>query len=156
MPTLRTVLGIAGIGHVVALDDARQALTLLSRERFDAVFCGAGVAVDGRPFPAAARASRTAANRMIPLFLVHERACRGDVERARDDGVTDVLTSPISAQTVIDKLGTALARPKAFISTPNFFGPDRRTPRAAFEGLERRVRQPRKVTLAVKSDPAQR
>jgi two-component system, chemotaxis family, chemotaxis protein CheY len=152
MPTLRTVLGIVGVTRIEAMDDPGLALARLSAEQFDAVFCSAGVMLGGRPFAAAARASKTAVNRMIPIFVVHDRASRGDVERARDTGATDVLTNPISAQTIIDKLGTAIARPKAFISAPNFFGPDRRAPREGFEGPERRVRKPRKVAIAVKAD----
>lgn len=153
MPSLRTVLGIAGVTRIEMLDDPRQALALLSAEPIDAVFCSADAApVDGRSFAAAARAGGTVVNRMVPIFLVHDRASRVDVERARDTGVTDVLTCPISTRTIIDKLGLALCKPRSFISTSSFFGPDRRASRPGFEGPERRVRKPRKVSIAVKAD----
>ncbi len=153
MPALRTVLNVVGVTLIEALDDPRLALEKLSSERFDAVFCSADAVVADRSFALAARASKTAVNRMIPIFLVHDRARRGDVEQARDAGVTDVLTCPIRAQTIIDKLGAALTKPRSFIATSSFFGPDRRTARDGFEGQERRVRKPRKVTVAVKLDP---
>ena len=106
-----------------------------------------------------ARANAAALNPLIPLFELHERARRGDVERARDQGVTDILICPISPQTIITKLGAALERPRPFIAAPNFFGPDRRAKRTGFGGTERRVRKPRKVAIRVEfssSDKASR
>lgn len=153
MATLKSVLDIAGVTNVVQIDDARRALDILCSEHFDAVYCHeAAQRLGGQTFPRAVRANAKALNPLIPVFELHDAARRGDVERARDLGVTDILISPISPKTVFAKLEAALERPRPFISAPNFFGPDRRTRRDQFGGKERRVRKPRKVAINQRGD----
>ncbi|MEY4708414.1 MAG: hypothetical protein RJB58_2137 [Pseudomonadota bacterium] len=85
---------------------------------------------------------------MIPIFAVQERARRRDVEKARDIGVTDVLTTPISPKTVMTKLQAALTAPRPFIVANEFFGPDRRAKaRTPYYGLDRRTRVAKKAKL---------
>jgi two-component system chemotaxis response regulator CheY len=148
MTLLKSALRIAGINTVIQAENSRHALDRLSLEHFDAVFCDRAVeAVGGLSFPAAVRANVDVLNPMIPVFEFYERACRSDVERSRDSGVTDVLVCPISPKTLITKLNEALVRPRSFIAAPNFFGPDRRTSRHRFGGHDRRVRKPKKVVV---------
>lgn len=148
MKTLRSVLGIAGVTNVVPTEDSRRAVDMLSSEHFDAVFCDrAAEPVNGLSFPAAARANTAVLNPMIPIFELHDRASRGDIERARDTGVTDILVCPISPKTITTKLGTAFGNPRPFIAAPDFFGPDRRAPRDNFGGSDRRVRKPKRAQL---------
>jgi DNA-binding response OmpR family regulator len=85
---------------------------------------------------------------MIPIFALQERARRRDVIDARDEGVTDVITVPVSPRTLMRKLTAATLAPRPFIVAPDFFGPDRRA-RAGqvFAGKERRVRAARKAKV---------
>jgi CheY-like chemotaxis protein len=146
MTTLRSVLTIAGITNIVQVEDSRRALDLLSSEDFDAVFCGEDAQpLAGRPFAAAARAHAAILNPMIPIFEVHERPSRRDVEEARDRGASGILTCPISPKTLVDKLAAALSSPRPFVAAPDFFGPDRRAPRPGFRGQERRLRAPQRA-----------
>jgi hypothetical protein len=70
------------------------------------------------------------------------------VEIARDLGVTDVLTVPISPRTLASKLDTATHSPRPFIVSAEFFGPDRRArTRPAFHGAERRKRTGKKAKM---------
>jgi PleD family two-component response regulator len=143
---LRTVLSVAGVTRVVRMEQPDRALDLLRQERFAAVFCDTLALRGGMPFAVAARRAPAVLNPTIPLFVLHERARRRDVERARDLGATDVLTVPISPRTVSLKLKAALKAPRPFILAPPFFGPDRRVqdskPPA---GPERRMRPVRKA-----------
>ena len=87
-------------------------------------------------------------NPMIPIFVLQERARRRDVEKARDTGVTDVLTIPISPKTLVTKLQVATQSPRPFIVATEFFGPDRRAKsRPAFHGSERRKRVAKKTKV---------
>jgi CheY-like chemotaxis protein len=146
---LRSVLAIAGVSKVVHVEEGRRALELLSMEHFSAVFCSAGVeGVEERPFIVAARRSESMLNPMVPIFVLQERARRRDVEKARDTGVTDVLTMPMSPKTIIAKLQAAAQSPRAFIVATEFFGPDRRAKaRPAFFGADRRTRKARKAKV---------
>jgi len=87
---------------------------------------------------------------MSPLFIIYTNARQRQVEQARDIGVTDVLTHPVSASTIARKLQAALVAPRPFIAAPSFFGPDRRARRgAAWSGDERRTRTAKKTRVAV-------
>jgi two-component system chemotaxis response regulator CheY len=146
---LRSVLGIVGVGKVVHVEHPRRALELLTMEHFSAVFCDhAADATGERPFVVAARRSEIMLNPMIPIFVLQEHARRRDVEKARDIGVTDVLTTPISPRTVITKLRAATQTPRPFIAGTEFFGPDRRAGmRPAYYGSDRRKRAPKKTKI---------
>jgi len=146
---LRSVLGIIGIGQVVVVESSRRAIELLRMEHFSAVFCDREVeGLDGLSFPVAARRAKNLLNPMIPIFVLAEWARRSDVEKARDAGVTDVITVPISPRAVAFKFLTATQKPRNFIVAPEFFGPDRRANgRTPFLGRDRRLRTARKTRV---------
>ena len=148
---LRIALGLAGVGSVLSEPDSTRAIELLCSEPFAAVFCDSECEpVSGTHFTLAARRTTGVLNPMIPIFLLSSAAHRRAVERARDTGVTDILARPISAATILRKLRLAVARPRAFIAAPDFFGPDRRgSKRPSFVGTERRRRTARKLKLAL-------
>lgn len=145
---LRIVLTAAGVGHVVQLEDARKALSLLSSEHFDAVFVEE-THLDGLTFVRSARKRAGLRNPLIPIFAVYSGPRRRDVERARDLGVTSVICRPVSPKTISDKLLMALIKPRPFIAAPDFFGPDRRARPRAWRGRDRRKHTPRKSKILV-------
>ena len=146
---LRSVMNIAGVGKMVHGEEPRRALELLSMEHFHAVFYDDKVnRGDERPFLLAARRDEAMLNPMLPIFAFHERARRLDVEAARDLGVTDVLTIPISPKTLVTKLQVASHSPRPFIVATEFFGPDRRAKaRPAYYGSDRRKRLSKKAKM---------
>jgi CheY-like chemotaxis protein len=146
---LRTAFGIIGVNDVSAIADCEHAIQFLRNATVDAAFCDetAG-AVDGVPFPLAARRAEGVLNPMLPIFLVCSSPVRRQIESARDDGVTDVLVRPVSAATIIRKLRIAVIAPRPFILAGDFFGPDRRgNGRAPFVGQDRRTRMPKKLNV---------
>ena len=148
-PTLRTVLTAAGVTRITMMDEPRRALDTLCSERFNAVFVEGGTDLDGVSFAQAARRCPSLLNPMIPIFVVYGGARRRDVERSRDDGVTDVICRPMSPKTVGDKLRGALAAPRSFIAAPEFFGPDRRAKQRAWHGKDRRSLTPKKAKVVL-------
>ncbi|HEY4124710.1 MAG TPA: hypothetical protein VGM36_08860, partial [Rhizomicrobium sp.] len=89
---LRTTFGLLNLKSVVAMPTAASALEALRAHPFTAVFCDSGIEeVDGIPFTLAARRTAGVLNPMIPIFTLASFPSRADVERARDEGVTDVL-----------------------------------------------------------------
>ena len=147
MGLVRSILGIMGVTQILHLEENNRALELLTIEHFHAVFLD-GKAEDAEGFTVAARRRDGMLNPMIPIFAVQDRARRRDVEKARDTGVTDVVTTPISPKAIMAKLKAAQVAPRPFIVAPEFFGPDRRAKnRAPWSGSERRVRQARKTKI---------
>lgn len=140
---LRSILSIMGVTVIVHIEDTRRAIELLGKEAFHAVFYDPKVEpYIGMPFPVAARRQESMLNPLVPIFALQPRARQHDVEQARDAGVTDVITVPISPRTLMTKM---TATPRPFIVAQEFFGPDRRSKaRAPWWGSDRRTRAARK------------
>lgn len=151
---LRTAFGLLGMKHIAVVPESARAIEALRNQSFAAIFCDAAAdPYRNMTFPVAARRAHGVLNPMTPLFIVYGEARRRQVEQARDVGVTDVLTHPVSAATIARKLRGALAKPRSFIVAPSFVGPDRRTQRPdGWNGADRRKRAARKAKLAVPAD----
>ncbi|HEY0302352.1 MAG TPA: response regulator [Rhizomicrobium sp.] len=148
---LRTAFGLLGLKQVSAVAEPARAIEALRSQSFAAIFCDAGVEqFKGMTFPVAARQAPGIVNPMTPLFLIYTNAHQRQVEQARDVGVTDVLTHPVSAATIARKLQAAIKTPRPFIVAPTFFGPDRRGKRqGVWTGEERRKRVAKKTKVMV-------
>ncbi|HEY0282688.1 MAG TPA: hypothetical protein VGC27_08700, partial [Rhizomicrobium sp.] len=81
---LRTAFGILGLNRVSVIARSERAIQLMRDEDVDAVFCDeAAGAVDGLPFPLAARRAEGVLNPMLPIFLVCGSPVRRQIESAR-------------------------------------------------------------------------
>ncbi|MEJ1967167.1 MAG: hypothetical protein WDN03_00810 [Rhizomicrobium sp.] len=148
---LRTAFGLLGLRQITVTPESARAVEALRAQHFAAVFCDAAAEpFDDMPFPLAARRAPGVLNPMTPLFLIHSHARRRHIEIARDSGVTDVLTHPVSAATIARKLRIAIAEPRPFIAAPTFFGPDRRAGRPeTYKGPDRRTRIAKKTKITL-------
>ena len=78
--------------------------------------------------------------RFTPFIMVTGFAEKEQVAQARDLGVTEMLAKPFSVQTVSERILQVIERPRQFVHTSSYFGPDRRRQEApAPGGSERRV-----------------
>lgn len=144
---LRSVLAMVGVGKVVRAEDSTAAIKLLSIEHFHAAFCELEAEAQLR-FALAARRRDAVLNPMIPIFLLQGQMRRRHLEKARDTGATDLLTTPLSPRTLASKLRAAMKDPRPFIVAQEFFGPDRRSKlRPAYFGKDRRKKAPKKTRV---------
>lgn len=75
----------------------------------------------------------------IPLILCTGHTEKHRVMEARDAGVSEILTKPVSPRSLLHKLRQAVFHPRAFIISPTYTGPDRRRRKnAKYDGFERR------------------
>ncbi len=66
-------------------------------------------------------------------------AARARVEEARDAGVTEFVVKPVTARAVLDRINAVILRPRHFVRTSEYFGPDRRRRQdPAYQGPWRR------------------
>lgn len=84
------------------------------------------------------RASNTPL-KFIPVIMLSGYANREMVNAARDGGVTEFLAKPISPRDLFRRLATIVDRPRPFVRTKGYFGPDRRRRESPFKGPERRL-----------------
>lgn len=124
---LKTLLATLGVEHVVAMGQTDYALVSLRNELFNIVFCDEMVAPhDPIAFLKALRRDLRTRDVTIPVVLVSAGADIDKIKAARDAGMSDVLTKPVSAETVERRLRALLLKPKAFVASKAFVGPDRR------------------------------
>jgi len=55
------------------------------------------------------------------------RAEQADVVTARDSGINEYVIKPFSARTIYDRLERLIEKPRDFIISAPFIGPDRRS-----------------------------
>jgi CheY-like chemotaxis protein len=153
---LRTAFGLLGIKQVSAVAESARAIETLRMQSFDAIFSDASAEpYNNMPFSVAARRAAGVLNPMTPLFVIYHNARQRQVEQARDGGVTDVLTHPVSASTIARKLDAAISTPRPFIVAQAFCGPDRRVRRpSAWTGDDRRKRVNRKAKVHLTENPS--
>jgi CheY-like chemotaxis protein len=77
--------------------------------------------------------------RFMPVIICSAYANYSIVEESRDNGATEVLVKPVSAQKLARRILHVIDNPRPFIKTADFFGPDRRRKQLPYKGPERRV-----------------
>jgi len=74
--------------------------------------------------------------RAAPALMLCDRRRLDDIETARDSGVSAIALRPMPIQAFIDRLSEITARPRRFIQSTRFTGPDRRAPRRLDEARD--------------------
>ncbi|HEY8191775.1 MAG TPA: response regulator [Alphaproteobacteria bacterium] len=84
--------------------------------------------------------------RYLPILFCTSYANQWRVVTVRDSGANEVLVKPVSAQKLAHRLTYIIDKPRPFVRSRHFLGPDRRRREDAYQGKERRVRTKVKVT----------
>jgi CheY-like chemotaxis protein len=82
--------------------------------------------IDGLEFTRKIRHGRGALNNQLPIIMVTGYADRVRVLEARDAGVTELVVKPVTANAVLTRLNQVIYKPRSFVRTDDYYGPDRR------------------------------
>jgi DNA-binding response OmpR family regulator len=82
--------------------------------------------INGMLFLRWLRGAAESPNRFVPFIMLSGAADNDYVTASRDLGTTEFLAKPFSAQSVYRRLLEVIDRPRQFIATSAYFGPDRR------------------------------
>jgi CheY-like chemotaxis protein len=124
---LRSLLLALGIKNIMEADNGEQAMPLLRERQPDLILSDLSMhPQDGIEFVREVRASHDTPNPFVPIIMVTGHTERRFIEAARDAGVTEVLAKPITAHNLYQRIGEIVERPRAFVKSEKFFGPDRR------------------------------
>ncbi len=88
--------------------------------------------LDGLDLIKKVRRDDSSPNKFVPIILMTGYSDQPRVESARDTGVTEFLMKPYSARDMYARIVQIIEKPRQFVDTTEFFGPDRRR-RKAFE-----------------------
>ncbi|HEX5380241.1 MAG TPA: response regulator [Phenylobacterium sp.] len=121
-----TVLAGAGVRKLHYAPDGRKGLESLARVRPDVVFVDYEMPrMNGLEFLKALRYS-PGEERFTPVIMLTGHSDMPRLNAARDLGVNEFLTKPVTAKTILQRLAAVIFRPRPFVNYPSYFGPDRR------------------------------
>lgn len=79
-------------------------------------------------------------NRYLPVVMMTGHTEMSVVLEARDAGVTEFLAKPMTVRSMYQRILSTIERPRPFVRSQDYFGPDRRrTADPKYNGEERRA-----------------
>lgn len=140
--TTRNILKESGFPAVLEAQDAAGALDVLADRRFDVLVCMMDMPeTDGIELTRRIRWSKAGpVDPALPVVLCVEQAAPARLMAARDAGASEFVALPIQPKVLITRLRAALEKPRPFVTTPTYMGPDRRrSAREGYKGPYRRI-----------------
>lgn len=85
------------------------------------------------------RTSEISPNKFVPVIMMTGYSAMPRVAQARDTGTTEFLVKPFSANDLAKRIAHVINKPRDFIDSTAYFGPDRRRKKAEdYKGPKRR------------------
>ncbi|MEC9347608.1 MAG: response regulator [Pseudomonadota bacterium] len=133
------IMRALGIRNVLTYDDGAAAWQALHHNPVDVVLIDQVMTpVTGVEFTHLVRHSDDSPNPFIPILMVTAYADRPTIIAARNAGVHDIVVKPVSAGVIAARLTDLILRPRNFVRTETYFGPDRREGASPDSGDRRR------------------
>jgi len=85
------------------------------------------------------RSGQTALAKDVPVVVIATKGTKNVIEKARDCGVTEIVSMPISAKSLRLRVLAALKTSREFIDRQAYRGPDRRRRQVSGKNSNRRI-----------------
>jgi two-component system chemotaxis response regulator CheY len=123
---LTHMLNSLGARLFLEANDASEALEMLKVNHVDVIFTDWKMEpVDGIVFTRLVRTAPDSQFQMTPIIMISGYTEMHHVSEARNAGVTEFLAKPVSAQALYRRIEEVILRPRQFVRTETFTGPDR-------------------------------
>lgn len=124
---LCSIMRALGIKKIKEIGDGETALAQISAFEPDILITDWHMEpMDGTTLVKTLRHSSVDSIRYLPIIMLSGHSDTVRVREARDCGVHDFLTKPVSAKSLLARLIKIIEHPRPFIKTEHYFGPDRR------------------------------
>lgn len=126
---IREVLQNLGfkLDNIHEAEDGEAGLRAVAERKIDLIFCDWQMdPMDGLSFMRALRDPKSNANPYLPVIFCTAFAERDVIESARDCGVTEIMTKPITTKAIEARVESVFKNPRDFVKADGYFGPDRR------------------------------
>lgn len=142
------VLHLLGVRNIISRTDGKSGLHAIEKHHPDLVIIDWDLdMMDGLEFTKLVRSGSS--NPFVPIIFMTAFTHANRVKDARDSGVTEFLKKPFSAQMLYKRIEEVIERPRRFIRTDGYFGPDRRRKRdGEYRGPEKRKYTPEEVDFS--------
>jgi DNA-binding response OmpR family regulator len=134
----KSVLEELGIRNVVHGRTAQVSLQVLMTEPIDLVIVDDYSPVDGVKFLNVLRRGSDKLPHAVPVMFVTARAEKERILAARDAGASEIMLKPFTAAQLKARLTTTVHKPRAFVESKVYVGPDRRRRNDGDKAVERR------------------
>jgi CheY-like chemotaxis protein len=138
---LTEILRAIGVRQVFEANDGAEALKIMRSHQVDIIMTDLAMQpLDGLDFVRKLRNSPESPNPMAPVIMITGHSTQRRVTEARDVGVNEFLSKPVTARGVLERIVRVVDHPRPFVRSADYFGPDRRR-RAdpAYNGPRRRI-----------------
>jgi CheY-like chemotaxis protein len=135
------ILEALGVGSVYTAHSGREGFDTACRSNPDIVICDWDMdAGEGPELIDLLRNDPKSADPFVNVIMLTGYAELRRVLAARDFGITEFLSKPVSAKALHARLVAMVERPRPYIRVPrDYFGPDRRrVANEGYQGVERR------------------
>jgi len=123
---VKMILRAMGIKDVRDTADGRKALNYLETTNIDIIITDWMMdGMDGAEFVSRVRGHKIRSKSMTPIIMLSGFTETSRVARARNMGVTEFLAKPVSPVELYLRIVEIVRRPRQFVRTETFFGPDR-------------------------------
>jgi CheY-like chemotaxis protein len=146
---LTEILRAIGVKLVFEAADGAEALQMMRTHPIDIVMTDLNMQpLDGIDFVRLVRNSKDSPNPMIPVIMITGHSTLRRVAEARDVGVTEFLSKPVTARGVIERISRVVEHPRSYVRSGDYFGPDRRRKDdPAYSGPRRRSNDNRETEI---------
>jgi two-component system, chemotaxis family, chemotaxis protein CheY len=122
-----SVLETMGVGRIHRAADGQQGFRAFCSENPDIVITDWHMApTGGLELVNQIRKGGHSPNRTVPIIMMTGYSALPRVSEARDTGTTEFLVKPFSANDLARRIAYVINKPRDFIETRDYFGPDRR------------------------------
>lgn len=136
---LADVFDSFGVASVQSTGDPEAAFNLFKAVPVDIVMSDWSPDLDGMAFLKRLRTDPNSPNPFVPVIICSAKSAFRDVCEARDKGMTEYLTKPVSASHIYSRIVSLIEHNREFVRAVDFFGPDRRRQRGdSPDGNDRR------------------
>jgi two-component system chemotaxis response regulator CheY len=137
---LRTLLHGFGAREVYEAEDGASGLEGFTHHTPDIIISDWVMPIfDGLELAQMIRQPNANTNPYVPIIMLTGHSDKKRVMIARDAGITEFLAKPISAKSLYERILNVVVRPRPFVKTATYFGPDRRRiVNPNYSGVERR------------------
>jgi len=124
---LTEILRAIGVRQVFEANDGAEALQIMRAQQIDIIMTDLAMQpLDGLDFVRTLRNSPESPNPMAPVIMITGHSTLRRVSEARDVGVNEFLSKPVTARGVLERIAQVVDSPRPYVRSANYFGPDRR------------------------------
>jgi two-component system chemotaxis response regulator CheY len=137
---IRTVLRAIGVTQIREAESGPEAITMLREHAVDIMLIDWMMQpMSGPDLVVFLRNSELSPNPYMPIIMVTAHTEVQNIRSARDIGITEFLAKPVTARGVYERIVAIIERPRPFVRSKQYFGPDRRRQVKEFKGTEKRT-----------------